>query len=97
MRKEEADAHRKAEDEAKKKIALSSMGSGYSSVLQRVSEKAFFFFFDPQSKIELLLCPLTLSVSPPGRGKERKEADREGEEEEDHGGEVQTPQHRQHE
>lgn len=43
MRKEEADAHRKAEDEAKKKNALSSMGSGYSSVLQRVSQKAFFW------------------------------------------------------
>lgn len=37
QRKEEADAHRKAEDEAKKKIALSNMGSGYSSILQRVS------------------------------------------------------------
>lgn len=37
LRKEEADAHRKAEDEAKKKIALSNMGSGYSSILQRVS------------------------------------------------------------
>lgn len=36
LRKEEADAHRKAEDEAKKKIALSNMGSGYSSILQRV-------------------------------------------------------------
>lgn len=36
QRKEDADAHRKAEDEAKKKIALSSMGSGYSSILQRV-------------------------------------------------------------
>lgn len=41
QRKEEADAHRKAEDEAKKKIALSSMGSGYSSHLQKV----LFFFF----------------------------------------------------
>lgn len=38
LRKEEADAHRKAEDEAKKKIALSNMGSGYSSILQRVSD-----------------------------------------------------------
>lgn len=36
QRKEDADAHRKAEDEAKKKIALSNMGSSYSS-LQRVS------------------------------------------------------------
>lgn len=47
MRKEEADAHRKAEDEAKKKIALSNMGSGYSSILQRVSVflGAFFLFF----------------------------------------------------
>ena len=36
LRKEEADAHRKAEDEAKKKIALSNMGSGYSGILQRV-------------------------------------------------------------
>lgn len=36
LRKEEADAHRKAEDEAKKKIALSTMGSGYSGILQRV-------------------------------------------------------------
>lgn len=35
LRKEEADAHRKAEDEAKKKSALTNMGSGYSS-LQRV-------------------------------------------------------------
>lgn len=93
MRKEEADAHRKAEDEAKKKIALSSMGSGYSSVLQRVPEN--FFFLNPQSNNQLLVWPLTLSVSPPGRGKERQEADREGEEEEDHGGEVQTAQHRQ--
>lgn len=41
LRKEEADAHRKAEDEAKKKIALSNMGSGYSSILQRVSVPPF--------------------------------------------------------
>ncbi|CAJ1050021.1 troponin T%2C fast skeletal muscle isoforms-like isoform X2 [Xyrichtys novacula] len=39
IRKEEADAHRKYEDEAKKKIALSSMGSGYSSSLQRIEAK----------------------------------------------------------
>lgn len=36
QRKEEADAMRKAEDEAKKKSALSNMGSGYSSHLQKV-------------------------------------------------------------
>lgn len=36
MRKEEADAQRKADDEAKKKIALTNMGSGFSSHLQRV-------------------------------------------------------------
>lgn len=35
--REEADAKKKAEDEAKKKSALSSMGSNYSSHLQRVS------------------------------------------------------------
>lgn len=35
--REEADAKKKAEDEAKKKSALSSMGSSYSSHLQRVS------------------------------------------------------------
>lgn len=35
MRKEEAEAHRKADDEAKKKSVLTNMGSGYSS-LQRV-------------------------------------------------------------
>lgn len=34
--REEADAKKKAEDEAKKKSALSSMGSSYSSHLQRV-------------------------------------------------------------
>uniref|UniRef100_A0A672YCW6 Troponin T3, fast skeletal type n=1 Tax=Sphaeramia orbicularis TaxID=375764 RepID=A0A672YCW6_9TELE len=34
-----ADAQRKADDEAKKKIALSNMGSGYSSHLQRVEGK----------------------------------------------------------
>lgn len=43
LRKEEADAHRKAEDEAKKKIALSNMGSGYSSILQRVNFPLFCF------------------------------------------------------
>lgn len=37
QKREDADAHRKAEDEAKKKIALSNMGSGYSGILQRVS------------------------------------------------------------
>lgn len=36
MRKEEADAQRKADDDAKKKIALTNMGSGLSSHLQRV-------------------------------------------------------------
>lgn len=36
MRKEEADALRKAEDDVKKKIALTNMGSGFSSNLQRV-------------------------------------------------------------
>lgn len=55
MRKEEADAHRKAEDEAKKKIALSSMGSGYSSVLQRVLVEAFFFFLNCGSIVKLFL------------------------------------------
>ncbi|XP_077450269.1 troponin T type 3b (skeletal, fast) isoform X2 [Stigmatopora argus] len=39
IRKEEADLNRKAEDEAKKKNALSSMGSGFSSHLQRVDQK----------------------------------------------------------
>lgn len=43
LRKEEADAHRKAEDEAKKKIALSNMGSGYSGILQRVNFKWLCF------------------------------------------------------
>lgn len=43
LRKEEADAHRKAEDEAKKKIALSNMGTGYSSILQRVNFQLFCF------------------------------------------------------
>lgn len=47
LRKEEADANRKAEDEAKKKNALSSMGSGYSSVLQRVPKEALCFFKFP--------------------------------------------------
>lgn len=37
--REEADAKKKAEDEAKKKSALSSMGSNYSSHLQRVSSR----------------------------------------------------------
>lgn len=37
--REEADAKKKAEDEAKKKSALSSMGSNYSSHLQRVSAR----------------------------------------------------------
>lgn len=85
LRKEEADANRKAEDEAKKKNALSSMGSGYSSVLQRVPKEALFFL-NSRSNVQLLVWPLTgRSFSPPGRGKERQEADREGEEEEDHG------------
>lgn len=35
--REEADAKKKADEEAKKKSALSSMGSNYSSHLQRVS------------------------------------------------------------
>ncbi|XP_056269343.1 troponin T type 3b (skeletal, fast) isoform X2 [Pseudoliparis swirei] len=39
QRKEEADAHWKAEAEAKKKMTLSSMGSGYSSHLQKVEQK----------------------------------------------------------
>uniref|UniRef100_A0A3B3VY94 Troponin T3, fast skeletal type n=1 Tax=Poecilia latipinna TaxID=48699 RepID=A0A3B3VY94_9TELE len=34
MRKEEADAQRKADDDAKKKIALTNMGSGFSSHLK---------------------------------------------------------------
>lgn len=45
QRKEDADAHRKAEDDAKKKIALSSMGSGYSGILQRVLFCCFFYPF----------------------------------------------------
>lgn len=43
LRKEEADANRKAEDEAKKKMTLSNMGSGYSSILQRVNFKWLCF------------------------------------------------------
>lgn len=43
QKREDADAHRKAEDEAKKKIALSNMGSGYSGILQRVV--SFFTYF----------------------------------------------------
>uniref|UniRef100_A0A8C5FXY8 Uncharacterized protein n=1 Tax=Gouania willdenowi TaxID=441366 RepID=A0A8C5FXY8_GOUWI len=39
LRKEELDAQRKADDEAKKKNALSSMGSGFSSHLQRIDQK----------------------------------------------------------
>lgn len=35
--REEADAKKKADEDAKKKSALSSMGSNYSSHLQRVS------------------------------------------------------------
>ena len=35
QRKEDADAHRKMEDDAKKKSALTNMGSGYSG-LQKV-------------------------------------------------------------
>lgn len=41
MRKEEADILRRADDEAKKKIALTNMGSGFSSHLQRVFWVAF--------------------------------------------------------
>ncbi|CAG5848940.1 unnamed protein product [Menidia menidia] len=37
--KEEADAQRKFDDDAKKKIALTSMGSGFSSHLQRIDQK----------------------------------------------------------
>lgn len=37
--REETDARKKADEDAKKKSALSSMGSTYSSHLQRVSAK----------------------------------------------------------
>uniref|UniRef100_A0A3B4AA87 Troponin T3, fast skeletal type n=1 Tax=Periophthalmus magnuspinnatus TaxID=409849 RepID=A0A3B4AA87_9GOBI len=39
MRKEELDLQKRHDDEAKKKIALTNMGSGYSSHLQRVEGK----------------------------------------------------------
>ncbi|KAJ0056825.1 hypothetical protein NL108_018293, partial [Boleophthalmus pectinirostris] len=39
MRKEEMDLQKRHDDEAKKKIALTNMGSGYSSHLQRVEGK----------------------------------------------------------
>ncbi|KAG9334379.1 hypothetical protein JZ751_008128 [Albula glossodonta] len=39
LRKEEADAKRKAEEDAKKKSALASMGSTYSSYLQKADQK----------------------------------------------------------
>ncbi|KAI1903965.1 hypothetical protein AGOR_G00000830 [Albula goreensis] len=39
LRKEEADAKRKAEEDAKKKSALASMGSNYSSYLQKADQK----------------------------------------------------------
>ncbi|XP_029281143.1 troponin T, fast skeletal muscle-like [Cottoperca gobio] len=39
QKREEADANRKADDEAKKKNVLSSMGSGYSSHLQKIDQK----------------------------------------------------------
>uniref|UniRef100_A0A8C5D334 Uncharacterized protein n=1 Tax=Gouania willdenowi TaxID=441366 RepID=A0A8C5D334_GOUWI len=39
VRSKELDAQRKADDEAKKKNALSSMGSGFSSHLQRIDQK----------------------------------------------------------
>ncbi|XP_030576889.1 troponin T, fast skeletal muscle isoforms-like isoform X3 [Archocentrus centrarchus] len=39
MRKEEADVQRKVDDETKKKIALTNMGSGFSSHLQRIEQR----------------------------------------------------------
>ncbi|XP_026866302.1 troponin T type 3b (skeletal, fast) isoform X2 [Electrophorus electricus] len=39
LRKEELDAKRKAEDDAKKKSVLTSMGSNYSSYLQKADQK----------------------------------------------------------
>ncbi|XP_017282249.1 troponin T, fast skeletal muscle isoforms isoform X5 [Kryptolebias marmoratus] len=39
MRKEEADLLRRHDDEAKKKIALTNMGSGFTSHLQRIDQK----------------------------------------------------------
>lgn len=36
LRKEEADVKKKAEEDAKKKSVLTSMGSNYSSYLQKV-------------------------------------------------------------
>ena len=39
IRKEDAEAQRKAEDDAKKKSALTNMGSGYSGHLQKVTDQ----------------------------------------------------------
>ncbi|XP_061590691.1 troponin T, fast skeletal muscle-like, partial [Cololabis saira] len=39
IRKEEASAQRQADDEAKKKIALTNMGTGFSSHLQRIDAR----------------------------------------------------------
>ncbi|KAF7212574.1 transcript variant X2 [Nothobranchius furzeri] len=39
MRKEEAETQRKYDDDAKKKIALTNMGSGFTSHLQRIDQK----------------------------------------------------------
>lgn len=46
MRKEEADILRRADDDAKKKIALTNMGSGFTSHLQRVLCAPFVSVFN---------------------------------------------------
>lgn len=57
LRREEAEAKKKADEDAKKKSALSSMGSQFSSYLQKVMLSCFFFPF--LSHIALSnVCPL---------------------------------------
>lgn len=93
MRKEEADAQRKADDDAKKKIALTNMGSGFSSHLQRV----FNYFIWSLSLIQIFVqshrADSNTLLSFRDWCKERQETDWEGKEEEGFGRENQTTEH----
>lgn len=87
IRKEEADAMRKAEDEVKKKIALTNMGSGFSSHLQRV---LLFVLAGLVLKVRLKIWLKENFLSFSDRSKTRQKADWERKEEEDSGWAIQT-------
>lgn len=54
MRKEEADAKKRADEDMKKKSALSSMGSQYSSYLQKVQINPSIMTFYTECSIRVI-------------------------------------------